>query len=283
MPPIMHTPNTAPQPGPCRPLCNVIITSCSAAPPGNCSGPHKFKCGSGECKLIRFRCNGHNQCDDGSDENNCCKLMVVVTVVVVVVGQSNTLKSFFFEFSVFLTYPSTTDKSNLAVERFEDEPLVEFMYLVFTRMSGELPQATQVFVVVLLWRLWSCVLMLQKVLRLGVFCLFAVFVSLLCKLTTSDIDHSFLFAFLYHLLMTQSFCWWLHKIRSCFPLQKATLSIKKQGHLWCMFATVFELWPWCSGFDSCVKYKSAFPSFFFFLIARTSHEFVTKLEQSWSF
>ena len=93
MPPIMHTPNTAPQPGPCRPLCNVIITSCSAAPPGNCSGPHKFKCGSGECKLIRFRCNGHNQCDDGSDENNCCKLMVVVTVVVVVVGQSNTLKS----------------------------------------------------------------------------------------------------------------------------------------------------------------------------------------------
>ena len=48
-----------------------------------------------------------------------------------------------------LTYPSTTDKSNLAVERFEDVPLVEFMYLVFTRMSGELPQATQVFVVVL--------------------------------------------------------------------------------------------------------------------------------------
>ena len=41
------------------------------------------------------------------------------------------------------------DKSNLAVEGFEDVPLVEFMYLVFTRMSGELPQATQVFVVVL--------------------------------------------------------------------------------------------------------------------------------------
>ena len=49
--------------------------------------------------------------------------MVIVTVVVV---------------------QSATDKSNLAVERLEDVPLVEFMYLVFTRMSGELPQATQV-------------------------------------------------------------------------------------------------------------------------------------------
>ena len=37
-----------------------------------------------------------------------------------------------------------------------------------------------------------------------VFCLFAVFVSLLCKMTTSDIDHSCLFAFLYQLLVTPS-------------------------------------------------------------------------------
>ena len=36
------------------------------------------------------------------------------------------------------------------------------------------------------------------------FCLFAVFVSLLCKMTTSDIDHSCLFAFLYQLLVTPS-------------------------------------------------------------------------------
>ena len=92
----MHTPNTAPQPGPCRPLCNVIITSCSAAPLGDCSGPHKFRCDSGLCLPISERCDGYNDCADGSDEKNCCKLMVIVTVVVVVVVvvvQSNTLKS----------------------------------------------------------------------------------------------------------------------------------------------------------------------------------------------
>ena len=81
-----------------------------------------------------------------------------------------------------------------------------------------------------------------------------------------------LFAFLYQLLVTQS---WSSQT-SIFEgfisfvrvfLCKSYIVDKESG---------------CSGFDSCVKYKSAFPSFFllFFLIARSSHEFVTKLEQS---
>ena len=39
--------------------------------------------------------------------------------------------------------------------RPEDVLLVEFMYLVFTRMPCELPSATQVFVVVLVLRIFS--------------------------------------------------------------------------------------------------------------------------------
>ena len=38
---------------------------------------------------------------------------------------------------------------------FEDEPLVEFMYLVLTRMPGELLLVTQVFVVVLVLHISS--------------------------------------------------------------------------------------------------------------------------------
>ena len=36
---------------------------------------------------------------------------------------------------------------------FEDAPLVEFMYLVFTGMPSELPWATRVFIVVLVRRI----------------------------------------------------------------------------------------------------------------------------------
>ena len=64
------------------------------------------------------------------------------------VNKANTLKS--AEPSSFFIYSQTLDlklKSDLFC--LEDVPLVEFMYLVFTRMPGELPQATRVFVAVL--------------------------------------------------------------------------------------------------------------------------------------
>ena len=64
-------------------------------------------------------------------------------------------------------------------------------------------------------------------------CLFVVFVSLLCKMTTPDIDHIlFWFPFLYQLLVTQSwssqtsiFDGFIRFVRVSFA--KATLSIKK--------------------------------------------------------
>ena len=41
----------------------------------------------------------------------------------------------------------------VVVSAVKDVPLVEFMCLVFTRVRGELPSATQVFVVVLVSRI----------------------------------------------------------------------------------------------------------------------------------
>ena len=70
-----------------------FVTSCCAAPPGECSGPHKFQCdnANGICEVIDYRCDSYDDCGDASDEKNCHKLVeimpeVVVVVVVVVVA-----------------------------------------------------------------------------------------------------------------------------------------------------------------------------------------------------
>ena len=68
---------------------------------------------------------------------NCCLLMFYLT-------------------KVTIHKPAQEGQETFSGDRpFEDVPLVEFMYLVFTCMLGELPQETQVFVVVLVLRISS--------------------------------------------------------------------------------------------------------------------------------
>ena len=55
----------------------------------------------------------------------------------------------FEDIKVQCCFTSTETVRTIRGGQFEDVPLVEFMYLVFIRVPGEmLPQATQVFAVV---------------------------------------------------------------------------------------------------------------------------------------
>ena len=198
----MHAPNTPSQPGQYRPLCDVIITSCSAAPPGNCSSPHKFLCDTGLCLPISYRCDGHNNCEDSTDEKNCCKLMVIVTVVLVVV-QSNTLKSnvlgnFFFLRVLRFLWLTRPRRTSLTLQ----SSVLRRVYVpcIYMHVRWVTAGDSGLFCRACMSLEPPCVLMLQKVLRVKffvclLFCFFALqnddswywtyFLLLFCLLSVS--------------------------------------------------------------------------------------------------
>ena len=45
-------------------MCNVTVYT-------DCELTTEFRCGSGHCVPRNFRCDGHIQCRDASDERNC--------------------------------------------------------------------------------------------------------------------------------------------------------------------------------------------------------------------
>ena len=69
----------------CASLCNVIITSYCAAPPGQCTGNHEVACNNGHCVPIEYRCDGDDDCGDGTDERGCRKLVMNISMMMVTV------------------------------------------------------------------------------------------------------------------------------------------------------------------------------------------------------
>ena len=61
-----------------------IITSYCAAPPGECTGNHQMACPNGYCFPIEYRCDGEDDCGDGTDER-CRKLVMNISMMMVTV------------------------------------------------------------------------------------------------------------------------------------------------------------------------------------------------------
>lgn len=62
-----------------------IITSCCAAPPGECTGNHQVACNNGHCEPIEYRCDGDDDCGDGTDETGCRELVMNISMMMVTV------------------------------------------------------------------------------------------------------------------------------------------------------------------------------------------------------
>ena len=64
---------------------NDIITSCCAAPPGECTGSNQIACNNGQCRPIEYRCDGIVDCVNGADERGCHKLVIIISMMMVTV------------------------------------------------------------------------------------------------------------------------------------------------------------------------------------------------------
>ena len=60
-----------------------------------CDSNNDYTCGNGECIDSEFRCDGENDCHDGSDEFNCDDLELMIRWL------SNYYKKYWFNISIW--------------------------------------------------------------------------------------------------------------------------------------------------------------------------------------
>ena len=84
----MHAPYIPPMPGQLGRVRHYVTSSLRhivQPPPGQCTGNHEVACNNGHCVPIEYRCDGDDDCGDGTDERGCRKLVMNISMMMVTV------------------------------------------------------------------------------------------------------------------------------------------------------------------------------------------------------